>query len=308
MTSPWLSLVLAGAVALSPLAAQADASADAKAHFKAGADLYKSAQYKEAIAEFQAAYALRPAGVLHYNIAQCYEKLGDIPSALRSYHNYLRETPNADDRGSTEAAISHLEKRLAESGVQQVLVYSDPPGAAVSIDGKAAGLTPTASTLPPGPHAVAVTKDGFASAQQQVTVAPDKSVELSFSLQMGSGAPLVMAADPGTTGPSSAASPPPAGGLSSSQTTPAEAKGSGRTWTWVAAGTAGAALVTGIVLGLGAQANAATLHNNTVRSSAGNQGWANRAQSEALGANVAYGVAGVAAVGAVGLFFYEGRF
>src|SRR5574342_658334 len=65
-----------------------DQTAEAKARFKRGTDLYRQARYREAIAEFQAAYKLRPHGVLQFNIAQCYEKLGDIPAALTSYHAY----------------------------------------------------------------------------------------------------------------------------------------------------------------------------------------------------------------------------
>jgi hypothetical protein len=310
MKSSLLALILAAAVPLAAAPAWADSAADAKAHFKRGAELYKSAQYKEAIAEFQAAYQIRPAGVLHYNIAQCFEKMGDIPSALRSYHNYLRETPNADDRGSVEAAISHLEARLAETGVQQVLVYSDPGEAAVTIDGKPAGTTPTAVQLPPGQHTVVVTMDGYATAQQSPTVARDKSLELSFSLQKGAAAPLVIAADntPATAASGGTSPTPAAGGLTTSKDAPKAQEGGGHVWAWVASGTAVAALATGIALGLGAQSNQATLVNGTIRDGHGNQGWANRATSEALGANVSYGVAGVAAVAAVSLFFLEGKF
>src|SRR5690242_3050488 len=76
------------------------ATAEAKVHFAKGTKFYKQARYKDAISEFEAAYKARPHGVLFFNIAQSYEKLGDIPSALRNYHEYLRAIPNADDKGN----------------------------------------------------------------------------------------------------------------------------------------------------------------------------------------------------------------
>ena len=74
------------------------ASKRAKRHFDQGVRLYKQARYKDAIAEFEAAYRERPHGVIFFNIAQSYEKLGDLGQALRAYHQYLRELPTADDR------------------------------------------------------------------------------------------------------------------------------------------------------------------------------------------------------------------
>src|SRR2546428_9766437 len=116
------------AVLLAPALAQAQkdksdaaATAEAKAHFQKGTRFYKQARYKDAITEFEAAYKARAHGVLFFNIAQSYEKLGDIPSALRNYHEHLRAIPNADDKANVELAMKNLEMLLAEQGVQQLL-------------------------------------------------------------------------------------------------------------------------------------------------------------------------------------------
>src|SRR5690242_17142451 len=91
-----------------------DATAEAKAHFNKGTAFYSQARYEEAIAEFEAAYRAKPHGVINYNLAQCYEKLGDIGKALSKYQDYLREVPDAKDRGTVEVAIANLQRRLDE--------------------------------------------------------------------------------------------------------------------------------------------------------------------------------------------------
>ena len=118
-------LLAAGPAALAePAGASraADATQEAKAHFRKGAEYYRQARYREAIAEFEAAYKLRPHGVIFFNLAQCQERLGDIPAALQAYHEYLRAVPDADDRNTVHAAMANLEARLGAAGVQQLLV------------------------------------------------------------------------------------------------------------------------------------------------------------------------------------------
>ncbi len=78
----------------------------------------------------------------------------------------------------------------------------------------------------------------------------------------------------------------------------------GRVWTWVLVGAAGAGLATGVGLGLGAQ----SARDEMVRERHGAievQQLHDAAQGRALGANVAYGAAGAAALTALFLFFLE---
>lgn len=121
---------LAWLVAWSATAAKKtpDATAEAKAHFNKGTALYSQARYEEAITEFEAAYRVKPHGVINYNLAQCYEKLGDIAKALGKYQDYLREVPDAKDRSTVEAAIANLQRRLDEQRrAQQPQVAPEPP-------------------------------------------------------------------------------------------------------------------------------------------------------------------------------------
>ncbi|MBS2029069.1 MAG: PEGA domain-containing protein [Deltaproteobacteria bacterium] len=298
----WTLLSATALLAAVPGLARADALEDAKAHFKAGTDAYRKADYTTAIHEFDAAYQARPAGVLRYNIAQCYEKLGDIPSALRNYHLYLRETPNAEDKATVETAIANLEKRLQQKGVQQLVVYSEPSGATVSVDGVSHGASPMSVELAPGQHEVKVEAPGFAPDTRKVTIAADRSLELSVALHAT--ADLTPRADAHPEEKHDG----PAGGLNQNVSPEPH-----RVYTWVAAGVAAAAIAGGVVMGISAQNNANTLHDASKHSGVTSLGTLNTnaynsAHTQQMVSNVCYGVGAVAGVAAVTLFFVEGSF
>ncbi len=307
-----------------PAAAQAapkqDDVAQAKAHFKKGTELYRQARYREAIAEFEAAYKAKPHGVLHYNVAQCHEKLGDIPAALKSYHEYLRETPNAEDKSEVLAAMSNLEKRLAATGVQQLLVYSDPSEAEVWVDGHAKGRTPFSIVLPHGTHSVSLVKPGYRTLTRETVLAPDRSVELDLTLQKGpSSTPVAVPLPPPPAALAAAGSstpaPEPKPNLAPTPPSPlaqpgppAVAATKSRLWTWVALGAAAAAAGAGTYYALSARSDSNALTDGTVRPQADAQRLHDDAQSKSRTANVLYAVAGAAGAAGVTLFFIEGSF
>lgn len=168
-----------GAVVLLSAAAPEDV-AKAKQVFSAGQKLYKLKQYAEAIEKFEEAYRLKPHAVITFNLARCYEALGDVPKALRSYRAYLAAQPDATDKELVAQTISRLEDRSKSATV--VLVNTAPSGAAVTIDGRNHGLSPATIELPAGSHTVTVAKAGFESIERAFVMA-DKSVELSFPLK-----------------------------------------------------------------------------------------------------------------------------
>lgn len=287
-------------------AAEAEVTQQAKLHFRRGTELYRQARYREAIVEFEVAYRLRPHGVIQYNLAQCHERLGDLAAALGAYHEYLRAVPDAEDRATVNAAMSNLAARLGASGVQQLLVHSDPAGAEVIVDGQARGRTPFSAALPLGTHRLEVVQPGYATVRRETLLTPDRSVELDLSLAReepagargrpdlsvhadGKGAPALVG-DP--------LAPPPA------LTTTYE---HGRRWTWVAAGVAGAALAGGIAYGLAARSASDQLRSSE-HTGATAQQLADSASARSRNANVLYGVAAAAGAASVTLFFYEGRF
>jgi tetratricopeptide (TPR) repeat protein len=125
-------LLAAGMALIANLAlAQADPAAD---HYKAGVARFHAGQYADAIQEFRAADAIRPSPVLSFDIAQCYEKMADLPNAKAAYQDYLRRAPNADDREAVEATVASIDQKLAQQELPNdtvVLVPATPPAAEV---------------------------------------------------------------------------------------------------------------------------------------------------------------------------------
>ncbi|HKO93509.1 MAG TPA: tetratricopeptide repeat protein [Polyangiaceae bacterium] len=87
-----------------------------------GASLYAARDYRRAIEKFIQAYAVDSDPNLLFNIARCYEELGEVDAAIEKYEAFLK-TPGADTRGKQRARESL--QALRESG-------SQPSGAAAA--------------------------------------------------------------------------------------------------------------------------------------------------------------------------------
>src|SRR5690606_33333095 len=113
---------------------------EAKRVYEEAATAYEAHRYGEAIQLFRSADQLKPNPAFDFNIGLAYEDMGDPARALASYRSYLRRAPEATDRLEVDARIQRLEQTLGRSGVQQVTILSEPPGARVEIDGMALGV------------------------------------------------------------------------------------------------------------------------------------------------------------------------
>lgn len=82
-------------VLVSPTAATPPTQPEFEKHYNAAIDFYKKGSYPEAIAEFEAAYAVDPQPLLIFNIAQAYRKAGRLEQALAKYKEYLDKDPSA---------------------------------------------------------------------------------------------------------------------------------------------------------------------------------------------------------------------
>ncbi len=297
----------------SPPAAEAEDPSVVKARqlFADAQQLYKQARYAEAIARFEEAYVLRPHPVIYFNIGRCHEQLADIPKALRAYRDYLRLLPDAQDKVEVSAAITNLEARLRERGQQQLLVVAEPADARIIVDGKDLGTSPASIELVAGNHTVKVTADGYDTYESAFVMQLNRSVDKTVVLRVATGAPpLVPAEEPKLADAPVRDEPkltpadvPEAGPAVAVSSSGGEKKG--RVWTWVVGGAAVASAGAGVGLGVGSMMKSAELQQAPVRSQAGNQELHNAARDLAIGANVAYGVAAVAAVTAIVLFFVE---
>ena len=140
-----------------PPAAAEDKSAEAKAAYKRGADLYRAGRYSAAIAEFQAADKLKPSPALHYNMAQAWEKLGDLPAALAAYARYLQLDPRAQNREAVEKTVKSLEAKVAAPS--PVTPRPDPVQAPVPVPPVPAPPAPSLVANPPPPPLEATRPD-----------------------------------------------------------------------------------------------------------------------------------------------------
>ncbi|MGH9883973.1 MAG: tetratricopeptide repeat protein [bacterium] len=89
--------------------AYADDRSEARTHYQAGVRFYGGGDYRGAIREFSAAQQLAPADLNNYNLALCYDKLGDAEPAIQYYRAFLDKQPSSDKRAEIEASINRLE-------------------------------------------------------------------------------------------------------------------------------------------------------------------------------------------------------
>lgn len=111
-------------------------------HNRRGVELYEAGQYRLALEEFLKAQALQPDSNLLFNIASCYELVGDTEMAIQRYELFL-QARDGDPQGRPQAqrALDRLKaeqskKRpaLAKSGVADA-----PPSSAASQGGGQGG-------------------------------------------------------------------------------------------------------------------------------------------------------------------------
>lgn len=180
--------------ALAAVLAGTSALADARQHFLAGQDYYSQGRYQKAIEEFDEAYRLDPRPLLLYNIAQTWEKLGDLEKAIEFLKKYLDADPTIENRTTLLNKLATMEERLSKTGVEIKCAEAD---AQVFVDGKEVGKTPLPTTvkLSAGTHKLQVSKKGFAD------------FKLSVAITSGQTLPVDVELEPGQSGPPPAAKP-----------------------------------------------------------------------------------------------------
>jgi tetratricopeptide (TPR) repeat protein len=158
----------------------------ARALYDQGAQAYNESRYYQAAACFLDAYRVYPTPQLLFNVAKAYDKLSVPSSALAYYREYLRKLPDAPDAADVGSRMRELEATLAQRGVQQLSVLTNPPLALLAVDGAAVGLTPWTGETWPGEHRVTVTLDGRKPLTTLVTVDALRSQDFSFDLELAS--------------------------------------------------------------------------------------------------------------------------
>jgi len=178
---------------------------------------FNQKRYRDAVAAYLAADRLQPNPGLQLALAQSYEQLGDVSRALASYREYFNRSPRSPERAHVQGRVAALAQQLAEKGVQQVSVSSEPPGATVHVDTKPIGITPIYVDLPPGPHRLEFHQKGYQSAALDFELSPQQPLNVMTTL-----VPLpagVAAAAP--TAPAAAETAPVAAPQATVETVPA---------------------------------------------------------------------------------------
>jgi tetratricopeptide (TPR) repeat protein len=161
---------------------EAEAKDRARVLFQQGVAAYRDGKFYEAVAIFLQTQRIYPDTQLCFNIARAYENLGNNSAALRYYRDYLRQADRPSDGDDVRERVRRLEQQLAQRGVQQLTVLSQPESATVLLDGKPVGITPWTGETYAGKHRLALTLDGHAGQEQVVEVDSYQARDVSFVL------------------------------------------------------------------------------------------------------------------------------
>lgn len=137
-------------------AANAQSAGDlarARALDKAGTEAFRAGRYDQAIASYQAAYALapRPGGL--FNIGRAYHKKGDTKHALEFYKRYLADEPKGPVADEARGYVAALERSLPAAEATPAAPPAPPPESPAKPPESAPPTPPplaeTAAVVPP---------------------------------------------------------------------------------------------------------------------------------------------------------------
>ncbi len=260
-----------------------------KAYFEKGEGLYQQGDYGAAIYNFKKADGQRVTPEVAYDLAKSYEKLGDAPFTLYYYRLYMSRAPSATDTLDVAEKVGNALAK-AEREALGYLELNAPRASWVSVKGRRYAEPPVAMFLTAGEYEV---EAEFPSGvkKMMVTVRTGRTTALTFEpvqppllpVENALSLELVAAGVDHDTGP----------GVSG-----------GRIAAYVLGGVGVAALVTGLVLGLSANGDAARSQDKT-QTVADAQAAATSANTKGVAANILFGAGGAAVVGGTLCFIFS---
>lgn len=305
-------VVAFGAVAASlpcaPLAAQTTASptdaqrARAREHYGEGQTHFDAGRFEDARAAFEAAYREVPNPVVLLGVASAEERLGRLLDAARTLRRYLRERVDAPDRAAIEERIATLDPsgataEEASPPASSIRVTSSPEGAAIVADGQATGLmTPAELTVAPGEHTVTLTLDGHESISETIVIASGETSEWAPTLTPTPAVPSEEDSGVEADAFGERADGATGDGADDEAPTPPSTGTEPSTGVWVTTGIAGVGLVTGTVFGFLALSAQSDFDVSPTADAA------DRGETFALVADLAFGVAIAAGITAIVLY------
>ncbi len=188
-------------------AAPALGEAAARQLYASGETKFKVADYAGALGDFQAVDVSKPTPQTARYLGICEDKLGYYPEAVAAYERFLGAIPPKMQREGDE-----IKKRVDEIRAMpgHLRVNSNPPGAGVTVDGKAPPLSaPVDVDLPPGPHTLHATAEGHEAVDQAVSVGFASKQEVTMQLPEKAVPPPPVVVAPVASPPPPPPPPPP---------------------------------------------------------------------------------------------------
>jgi tetratricopeptide (TPR) repeat protein len=129
-------------------AVKPDAEKQARGSFERAEVHFKEGKFAEALAEYQAGYAVAPLPGFLINIAQCHRRLGDLNQARAAYRKFIIVAPDSPYIHEVKAIIVELDDLLMinannETPPPPTQVPSNPAPVAAE---KSPSLTPSRQT------------------------------------------------------------------------------------------------------------------------------------------------------------------
>jgi tetratricopeptide (TPR) repeat protein len=131
--------------------ALADATAEAREHFRKAQTHYALGEFEDAAREYADAYRLREEPAILFNIGQAYRQMRKWQQAWFHYNQYLSKDPEAPNRVETESLLEQMRRRMDEEEEQRLRVARDPAASKNSEDVLAPLVKPAAPALAVAP-------------------------------------------------------------------------------------------------------------------------------------------------------------
>ncbi|HVX94404.1 MAG TPA: tetratricopeptide repeat protein [Polyangia bacterium] len=177
------SFLLLVAVLAFSSSAHADDAADAKSHYQKATAHYAVGEYRDAAAEYEAAYKAKQDPALLYNAAQSHRLANDNQKALLLYRNIVKLYPTSKYAVESKDRIEKLEQAIAttQSPPNQPapveLGKAPPAGAPPAAAAPVQPLSPSVTGAPPPSAPPPVANGGGPAATVTATAPPPSSAE-----------------------------------------------------------------------------------------------------------------------------------
>ncbi len=175
------TLALAATLTFSFSARAQSTADDGRARFAQGVALIQQGRWVDAIAELEAARAVRATPPVLYNLGLAYRAVGRVRDATAAFQELTRTagaTLTADRRSEIDGYLREL-----ATAAGRIEVAATPADATVRIDDATLSGGSHSTDVDPGRHTVTVSANGFATSQRSVEVRRGGTVMLEVRLE-----------------------------------------------------------------------------------------------------------------------------